>query len=917
MFLTPADLTPSDLRTPSVSHRPRSGSSPKGLLTPFVRPVSPRITSKYTPSRLGRARSAAQSVAMALLVTLSASIPVSAAPIVADQTMSSAADGAKAAGAPDPSAEALARLRRASRTPVEVRVQQGFAVEVMATVPVADPGADPIDNAIAFLEQYQGLYGLSDPSKELYPVRLVRSEHGDRVFLRRRFGDLPSFNGSLGVHMNERQVIATYGLLQPASGGFEGVRIDGPKAELTALQGDFGSSLTVSGQSRLGVYYALDDNAERYSVLSWQVPVIGKDAHTGGFGAWTVYVDAVANRIVVALPQHETYIDKDFDIESRNNGGVQSCFSVGGTDDWFDENGVLPDYSSAADNPPDGITANSMSHQLYDYLHSRFNYHSFDNDDSQFEVVVHVGSGTDFQNAMAIGYCDLLQFGSGWMTDDIYAHELSHLVDYHAANLEYQYLSGALDESFADVFGAMIDPFQEWLMGEDIPMGFGQVGRSMSSPPTFGDPDHVSPSLSGDNIGLRTNPNGPDDGFVHTNSGIPNKVAYLLTDGDSHKGYQITGMGKYKLHQLYFTVLTELVHENTDFEGVRGMMIGQATQWANASKFGFNANDVCQIRNAWASVGVLPQYADVDCDGVVDNNDPDLDNDGIPDSFDNCLGLPNTLQTDSDGDGIGDPCDSDVDGDGIPNVSDNCYNKANPLQFDTDGDGIGDVCDDSDGDGILDTIDNCPSIPNEDQKDTDGDGLGNACDDDDDNDGLPDDEDNCPEVAGLDQTDTDGDGVGDLCDNCVNTPNPNQQDCDGDGIGTKCDTPVDALLCMDFDKWVAINEWIHPLDPVTLPQVVWQEDWSVDTQLEVTVDLGEVAAEVHIIDHLGSVVAKAETGERGGIMTLRFTPDLSYHWMQNGREGRLPWQTQYAVELSTEAGDKAVEAEITVEVVSH
>ena len=848
-----------------------------------------------------------------LLLAVTGLGPVEAQEPARDTTTMSKRGGE---GVPDPSTDALTRLRRASRSAVDVRVRQGMAVEVLAKVPVALPGGNPMDNAIAFLEQYGSLYGVSDPSSELYPFRIVRSENGDRVFWRRRFGDLPSFNGSLGIHMNDDYVVATHGLIQPASDIFDGPPIDADKAELTALQGEFGNDLKIAGESRLGMYFALSESAERESVLSWKVPVTGKDPVTEGFGAWMVYVDAVDNRVIDALPQQETYVDKDFDIETRNNGSEQHCFSVGGTDDWFDENGSLPDYNPSADTPPDGMEAFLFSHDLYDYLHNHFNYHSFDDDDSQFEVVVHVGN--NLQNASAMGYCDLMQFGTGWLTNDIYAHELSHLVDYNAGKLEYKYLSGALDESFADVFAAMFDTQDEWDLGEDIPMGFGQLNRSISNPPAFGDPDHVSASISGDGMGLRTNPNGPDNGFVHTNSGIPNKVAYLLTDGDSHNGYQITGLGKWKIRQLYFTVLTELVSENTDFEGVRGMMIGQATQWANASQKAFTANDVCQIRNAWASVGVLPQYADVDCDGVIDNNDPDLDNDGIPDTSDNCPGLPNTLQKDTDGDGIGDACDSDLDGDGIPNASDNCYNKANPLQFDTDGDGIGDVCDDSDGDGTLDTIDNCPNIPNEDQKDTDGDGLGNACDNDDDNDGLPDAVDNCPEIPSLDQSDSDGDGVGDLCDNCVNDYNPNQQDCDGDGIGTKCDTPVDALLCMDFDKLIAFNEWVHPLDPVTLPQVIWEEEWLTDLKVAVTVDLGEAAVPVHIIDHLGQVVAKAEPGEEGAPMLLHFSPDLSYHWMQGGREGesRLPWQTQYFVQLSPEAGMEAIEAAITIEAIS-
>jgi len=139
-----------------------------------------------------------------------------------------------------------------------------------------------------------------------------------------------------------------------------------------------------------------------------------------------------------------------------------------------------------------------------------------------------------------------------------------------------------------------------------------------------------------------------------------------------------------------------------------------------------------------------------------------------------------------------DLADDDRDDDGIPDSEDNCPDVANPGQEDSDGDGVGDACD------------NCPTVPNPGQEDSDGDGIGDACDpvdDDRDDDGIPDSEDNCPDVANPGQEDSDGDGIGDACDpatdtdddgvidgddNCPLTPNPGQEDSDGDGIGDAC-----------------------------------------------------------------------------------------------------------------------------------
>ncbi|WP_437724827.1 MopE-related protein [Sorangium sp. So ce861] len=89
--------------------------------------------------------------------------------------------------------------------------------------------------------------------------------------------------------------------------------------------------------------------------------------------------------------------------------------------------------------------------------------------------------------------------------------------------------------------------------------------------------------------------------------------------------------------------------------------------------------------------------------GVVDDfswfvvaESGDLDEDLVPDEFDNCPADENLFQQDSDGDGVGDVCD-------------NCPLVSNPSQQDGDGDGAGDAC--SGGAGPEDTCCEAGSSP--------------------------------------------------------------------------------------------------------------------------------------------------------------------------------------------------------------
>ncbi len=124
-------------------------------------------------------------------------------------------------------------------------------------------------------------------------------------------------------------------------------------------------------------------------------------------------------------------------------------------------------------------------------------------------------------------------------------HEFTHAVIDNTSRLVYQNQPGALNESFADIFGRFVDS-DDWNIGENLPGG---AIRNMANPPTRGQPDLMANYVM----------TAVDNGGVHTNSGIHNKAAFLVTDGGTFNGYNIgPGVGGTKARLLFYRTLQRL-----------------------------------------------------------------------------------------------------------------------------------------------------------------------------------------------------------------------------------------------------------------------------------------------------------------------------------------------------------------------
>ncbi|MFD0770252.1 M4 family metallopeptidase [Bacillus sp. CGMCC 1.60114] len=261
---------------------------------------------------------------------------------------------------------------------------------------------------------------------------------------------------------------------------------------------------------------------------------------------------------------------------------------------WTDTDNVLNAKSDAA-----AVDAHYYAGVTYNYYKNTFNRNSYDDAGAPVKSTVHYGKNYNnaFWNGSQMVYGDgdgttFIAFSGGI---DVVGHELTHAVTEKSSNLIYQNESGALNEAFSDVFGTLIEYYDnrnpDWEIGEDIytPGKAGDALRSMSDPTKYGDPDHYSKRYTGTS----------DNGGVHTNSGIINKAAYLLANGGTHYGVTVNGVGKDKVGAIYYRANTLYLTESATFSQARAALVQAA-----ADLYGASSAEVTAVKQSYDAVGV-------------------------------------------------------------------------------------------------------------------------------------------------------------------------------------------------------------------------------------------------------------------------------------------------------------------------
>ena len=288
--------------------------------------------------------------------------------------------------------------------------------------------------------------------------------------------------------------------------------------------------------------------------------------------------------------------------------------------------GTAPEIKDGDDNWGNTYLTETSTHyhvsNAWDYFRNVFGRVGMNGGSAEIRVKTQLGLPNAFFNGNN-GFPELV-FGkdSGWdwgMEPSVVAHEFTHGVTSSSSDLQYEYESGAVNESFSDIFGVVIHAVMldggstDWIMGNHVPTA---PTRSLEDPNSmgqhwlgtydaYGNPEFGlgQPDTYGGDFWCSC-PYDVDNGGVHLNSGVQNKWFYVLAHGDDgindlSNYYDVDGIGMTKAARISYYALTSLLMNSSQYSDSR-----QATIQAAKILFGECSVEHQNTIDAWYAVGI-------------------------------------------------------------------------------------------------------------------------------------------------------------------------------------------------------------------------------------------------------------------------------------------------------------------------
>ena len=454
------------------------------------------------------------------------------------------------------------------------------------------------DAARSFFDRYGELFGIRDHALELTMKKQKFGVNGNQfVRFRQHRGGVPVFGGDLIVQVNSAmQAVAVSGKASSKQVQSLSPRLSAEDARQRAIgmvskHFKTETALLTATVPELWVYNpALIKKAVDGESLVWRTEI--SSSSIANPIRELVLIDALNGRILLHYNQIQDA--KNRTIYDNNN---TSSYGLPGYGPVLTEGGTVTN--------DDVGKAYTYAGYTYDFY---WTYHNRDSLDGAGMTLISTVRYCDPDTSVPCPYANAfwsgsqMVYGQGYASAlDVVGHEMTHAVTEHESNLFYYMQSGAMNESLSDIWGELIQqtyesvlPANRWLLGENLPGG---AIRSMKNPPSYDDPDKISSTNyycgSGDN------------GGVHWNSGVGNKAAYLMVDGDTFNSKTISGLGITKTAKIYYEAQTNLLTEASDYQVLYNVLQTACLNLLGTS--GITLADCQQVKNVVDAVEMSQQ----------------------------------------------------------------------------------------------------------------------------------------------------------------------------------------------------------------------------------------------------------------------------------------------------------------------
>ncbi|MFC1584981.1 M4 family metallopeptidase [Fibrobacterota bacterium] len=531
-------------------------------------------------------------------------------------------------------------------------VQPGFAVRPSDRQEKGQPGENPFRKGLANLRKLNkqdlledqeqlinGLIGLKGEAAKRVPSRLnkkLAAKHSEvkvtkvqndklgnkHIRLMQFHRDIPVIGSDMVIHVNPgNEIYAVGGDFAPLLDLQAQPRLNARQVKDAALKGlDLPPTKVIEGEPRLVIF----NGQLAFEVMvpdASDDPAIWKCFIQAGTGELLFKENQVIHGAPAGGGEHtvtgsllageggETaeilgWLDNTNRYFLYNTDSLWGVYNVN-TSDW--EQNTSGDWG-ATDRAAVSLAKNFEIVQMY--VGQVLGLNSF-NDAGAF-ARANVHEGTNYVNAYWDGSDFHFGDGDGVSADpltvlDISAHEYGHAITDYSSNLIYSYESGALNESYSDILGTLVefwaqpdgrssypygvDGLADWLCGEDSWLD-GEALRDLRDPQKFGQPSYY--------LGTYWYTGSGDNGGVHYNSGVQNFAYYLLSEGgtgtnDGH-AYSITGIGYQAAGEIAMYANIYLLTSSSQYRDSREAWVLAAT---------ILGYDVPTVEDVWTACGVL------------------------------------------------------------------------------------------------------------------------------------------------------------------------------------------------------------------------------------------------------------------------------------------------------------------------